>query len=114
MSFLYEGFNKKVLTFRAQNLRKGSAVTLNAIAEATTSPLEENFIGIVDSYRAGLAGVQITGYAEVKYTGAVPSIGYNKLVISTSGAVKLTTDSKARSYWVVKLDIPNNTIGIIL
>jgi hypothetical protein len=62
----------------------------------TLAAADENFIGVVRTIGEGptvLTGVQMTGWAEVDYTGSAPSIGWNYLVGgSTNGKVAVATE----------------------
>lgn len=72
------------------------------------------FCGVCEKVNSELAGIMLSGYAVVKYSGdTAPTVGYCKLCGDGKGGVK--ADSKnGFDYLVTDIDTNKKTIGIIL
>lgn len=113
MSNSYLGFGKQVLTLPASGqLTVGKVVTMTK--DGALHPAgDAEFIGVLDSLRGTVAGVQIEGYTECRYAGSEPAIGVGGLVADASGYVK-TAASAMRKYRILKVDAARHIIGFIL
>lgn len=113
MSNSYQGFNNQVLTFkRAEHLKEKALVTVNAEGKADFA--ETSFIGVVDSIRGELAGVQMEGYVEIPYSGSMPLPGILALKPVEQGK-KVTVDETGKNFYrVINVDWNKATIGFIL
>jgi len=109
----YKGFNEGVLTFKDTNTRVGYPVSVTEGEESREAINGNDFIGVCVGKAGDYITVQLSGYAEMKYTGSAPVRGYTMLVSNGSGGVK-TTSSAAHSYKVIKVDTDNNIVGFIL
>lgn len=113
MSNSYLGFRKEVLTFTSvTGLEKGYATTISDTGVIAV-PDGLDFIGIVDSVRGTIAGVQMEGYVECRYSGTAPTLGICMLGGGAVGSVKVSTTAK-KYYRVLKVDTAKHIIGFIL
>ncbi len=114
MMVSFNGIGECVVTFEAfgDNL-KGKVVKM--CANGTVSECEDGdlFCGVAVTDRADIAGVQISGYVRVPFSGTAPSVGYRNLCADGNGGVALA-DGEGRSLLVVDVDEDAGTLGVIL
>ena len=121
MNISFEGFNEQTITFEAaQGTQKGDLVCMEGNGKVSKALNGENIIGVVNTIRDGYAGVQISGFAKVAYTGNI-SAGYNTLLCGGGNALRIAVTSGAnadtstgRQYLVVEADTLTQTAGVIL
>lgn len=114
MKVSFEGIGEEVITFEAQaGVEAGKTVELSA--NGTVAPCTDGSVpcGVAVSVRDGAAAVAVAGYCRVKYSGAVPNVGYTLLAADASGGVKAMA-SGGRQLLVTDVDKQTGTIGIIL
>lgn len=109
----YKGFNEGVLTFKDTNTRVGYPVSITESNESREAINGNDFIGVCVGKADNYITAQLSGYVELKYTGAEPVRGYSGLVSNGNGGVK-TASSAAHSYKVIKVDTENSIVGFIL
>ncbi len=112
MSISFNGFHEEIVTFEAASgVTAGVPVMMsaNGKVQAVTSGA---FCGIAKNVRGGYAGVQLTGYVSVPYSGSL-TVGYKQLAAASGGKVTVDT-TNGREYLVVEVDSTNNIAGIIL
>lgn len=112
MSNSYKGFNNQILTFK-----KGTALEVNKLAtmgsDGTAVTATNKFIGVVDSIRGEVVGIQLEGYVEVSYSGTTPTFGRAALKADSNGSVSVET-SGTSYYTVIHIDTTNKIVGFIL
>lgn len=113
MSFEFNGYNNQMLTFETVDAAVDSPVKMSSNKTVANCSAGNDFIGIVRNVRGGAAGVQLDGFAEMKYTGTAPSVGYVGLTASGTGGVRVSTDA-AKKYKVLYVDTDSSAVGFIL
>ncbi len=113
MSYSNSGFHKEVLSFPVQEeIALGRVVTV-ANGNAVKATAEKDFIGVLDTVRAGIAGVQMEGYVECRYSGTAPIVGVGGLVADANGYVK-ASDAAQRKYRILQVNTSKHTVGFLL
>lgn len=113
MSNSYFGFHTEILTFPATgDLTPGKVVALGQDS-IIAAPLDQDFVGVLNTIRGSVAGVQMEGYVECRYSGTAPVPGVCGLVADASGNVKVSDDS-LRKYRVLRVDTAKRVAGFIL
>lgn len=115
MKVSFQGFNEGILTFETLNkLKVGSPVCMQANSGTVMDCLEdETFIGFVVQSEERHAGVQVSGYIRVKYSGAAPVPGYRRLCTNNREGVKVS-ETNGRTYLVLDVDTKTTTVGLLL
>ena len=113
MNISIKGYGENTATFRTQGL-VSSAHTVKMADNLTVAPCtaDDDFIGIAVNVRGEYACVQLSGYAEVDFTGTAPAVGYCSLVADGKGG--FSVGENGRKYLVVNVDTTNSKAGIIL
>lgn len=113
MSISCQGFNNQILTFKkGKNLNQRVLVTMNNDGEAVNA--ESTFIGVVDSIRGDVVGVQMEGYVEFPYSGSGFTTGNVALKPANSGTT-VTGDTTGHHYYrVLTVNNRDQIIGFIL
>lgn len=115
MKVSLQGFNETIGTFACKNkLRPGAPVKLVGNATVAACEEDETFCGIVVQGEKDYAGVQLGGYAKVKYSGAAPALGFQNLAADYNYGVKTAAAGGGRSYLVIDVDTAASTAGILL
>ena len=110
--YYYKGFNENICTFETSgNIEAGHPVSLceNCTVKATDNG--EEFHGIAVSCRNGAASVQLTGYAELPYTGSAPQVGV--VVLAADGNGGVTINENGKKVLIVNVDTEKAIVGII-
>lgn len=113
MTVGFKGFNEQILTFRTNGVKKGYPVKQNSSGDLINCSANEEFLGICTQDHTDFAGVQICGYAEMKYSAGSPDYGLKYIQADGNGNVKVS-DSGKKSYQIIKVDKENQIIGFIL
>lgn len=114
MTFAYKGFNENTATFAAyDDVEKGVPVEMAESCTVKKAIDGQYFVGVCSGVIDGIAGVQLTGYIEMKYSGTVPSLGTCQVVSNGDGGIKITA-SGGRMVTVIKLDTEKKTVGFII
>ena len=111
MNISYEEIGHLSVTFPAGECTVGQVCKMGADGAVAACDAGDKFCGVVESLHGGKAGVQIHGFATVRFSGAAPATGYTALTADGSGGVK-TGDGK--EYLVVKVDDTAKTAVIEL
>lgn len=113
MNVRFEGYNENMLTFECgDDVKVGSLVRISDNRTVSECVADEDFCGICRAVRDGYAAVQLSGYAEVAYSGSM-NVGRVMLSASDGTAVKIDT-TVGTSRLVLTVDTVNQTAGIIL
>lgn len=113
MSNSYLGFQREILTLPVKtNITVGKVVTMGENGIALPAA-DSDFIGLLDSVRGNVAGVQMKGYVECRYSTPAPTLGMCGLVSDASGNVK-ASDSAMGKYRVLHVDTNIRVVGFIL
>lgn len=113
MNVYLNGFDRKEVTFNA-GAGAAEGNTVNFLSKSTVGAVaaDTNFCGVCALVRNGLASVVLRGYVTVSYSGAAPSLGYNKITANGAGGVKVS--DSGRDILVADIDTANHTCGIVL
>ncbi len=112
MHVSFEEIGRISATFTADTATVGGVCALVDNGKIGAATDGGSFIGVVESFRAGAAGVQLHGFAEVVYTGSAPALGFVTLAANGSGGVK--TAASGRSCLVIAVDTAAKTAVIEL
>lgn len=112
MIFAYKGFHENIASFAFSDAVKGSPVEMAESCKVKNAAADHAFIGVCVNTDGEIAGVQLTGYTELPYTGTAPAVGITQLAADGNGGVK--TAAAGRSVTVLKTDTVNKTVGFIL
>ena len=112
----FNGFNAQVATFNTEcdTTMVGRPVTFGSDDLVVPAGNGNVFFGVCISTRANLAGVQLEGYVELRYTGTAPERGYCGLVADANNGVKVAEQTTANTHLVLKVDKDKSTVGFIL
>ena len=114
MKNYFNGFAPECITVPCKStLKQGDPVSLNNSGTAYTGYDGTEFMGVCVGVRDGYASVALKGYAELKYEGESPIIGFDKLVCGADGTVKID-NNVGRSIMVVSVDTVEKLMGVIL
>ena len=108
----FDSMHETYVTFHADSaLQAGSVCCIKA--DSTVGPCTDGgtFCGLVRQIRCGLAGVVLSGYVELPYTGTAPALGETALQANASGGVKA---GGSKTYLVVHVDTNDKTVGFFL
>ena len=114
MKICYEGIGQWAATFEAEGVSEGGAVKLGGNGKVTACAAGDSFCGVALclSHDGSGCTVQLSGMAQLAYTGTAPAVGYAKLSANGSGGVK--TDSNGREYLLVEVDTTEKTVTMVL
>lgn len=112
MSISFEQVGHMSITLPAGSCKLGQVCKLDTAGKAAACSDDDAFCGVVESIREGCAGVQIHGFAEIPYSGTVPTPGYVLLSADDAGGVKAGTDGTR--YLCVQADTTKKTVTIEL
>ena len=90
MNYCYKGIGEISATFETVDgatIPVGAPVKLADYGKVAACENGDEFIGVVESCRAGCAAVQLCGGVQVVYSGTEPEAGYVKLVADGAGGV---------------------------
>ena len=114
MKNYFEGFATNCITVPCEaDVAVGDPVSLDNSSIAFTSYDGTEFMGVCSYVRDGYATVILTGYAQLKYKGEQPPVGFTKLICASNAAVKVD-EAIGRSVMVVAVDTNEKKIGVIL
>lgn len=108
----FDSIHETFVTFNAEeNLEAGAVCKVTD--SGTVGPCEngEAFHGVARTVRCGLAGVVLSGFCQLPYTGATPNLGRSALCADGSGGVKAGGD---KAYLVVDVDTVGKTVSLFL
>lgn len=114
MNNYFNGFATECITLPCNSaVKKGDPISLNDSSTAYTGYDGTEFMGVCLQVRDGYASVALKGYAELKYEGEDPIIGFDKFVCGAKGTVKID-NNVGRSIMVVAVDTVEKIMGVIL
>ena len=114
MKNYFNGFASECITIPCKStVKKGDPISLDNSSNAFTGYDGTEFMGVCHQVRDNYASVALKGYAELKYEGEAPIIGFNKLVCGAGGTVKVD-NNVGRSVMVVAVDTAEKLVGVIL
>lgn len=102
MNVSFEGIGHMSVTFHTDIRQAGQVCKMGDQAKVTACADGDAFCGVVESVRGDAAGVQIHGFAQVRYSGTAPKVGYAVLAANGQGGVK--THTAGRTCLVVRVD----------
>lgn len=108
-----KGFNEKTATFKVSGaLTAGEPVAMADNCTVKACGSGEAVAGVAVNVKGGYACVQLSGYAEIPYSGTAPSVGFK--VLAGDGKKGASVSQQGRSALVVNVDTDNSVMGIIL
>lgn len=108
MSYSFEEIGHMSVTFPDGGCESGMVCKLDTTGNAAPCLAGEKFIGVAETICGNGVGVQIHGFATVKYSGVAPVVGYGNLVANGIGGVK--SDSSGNLYLIVQVNAKDKTI----
>lgn len=113
MNVSFRGIHETIATFKAgTGVDAGVPVKVSAEGTVAACSANDEFAGVVTSVREGYCAVQLSGYAEMSYSGTAPSYGKALLVADGSGKVK--TAASGRAVTVVHLNTTTGVCGFLM
>lgn len=114
MKNYFNGFAVQSVTVPCDpTVKEGVPVGFDTTSMAYAADEGTDFIGICLQVRDGYATVALKGYAELKYVGTQPFVGYNKFVCASDGAV-MVDNEYGINVLVVAIDTAEKIVGIVL
>ena len=108
MNISYEGIGRLLVTFPDCGAGEGQVCKINSEGMADVCLTNDRFCGVAHLVDQGMASVQMEGFVTVEYSGAAPTLGYNKLAADGFGGVYVNTSGQ--TYLVVKVDTSRTTV----
>ncbi len=108
MNVSFEEIGRISASFAADSATAGHVCAMSANGKVAACADGGSFIGVVETFRSGVAGVQLHGFVELPYTGTAPTLGYATLAANGSGGVK--TAQSGRSCLVICVDTAAKTV----
>ena len=100
MSVSFEEIGRLDVTFAQSGCEGGQVCKVSGNGAVAPCAEGERFCGVVEGIRGGVAAVQVAGFADVAFSGAL-SVGYVNLCADGQGGVKA---GAGREYLVVSVD----------
>ncbi len=115
MGVSFEGYNESILTFAAQeDVAAGDLVVAAENGRVEKAAQGDIPAGLVRTVRAGYAGVQLFGYAQVAVSGLAGK-GWKTLVCDGENGLKPAGGGETgRQYLVLELDTLSGRAGLLL
>lgn len=115
MDVSFNGVGEQVVSFEAAaGVQPGGAVKLSDNGTVAPCAAGDVVCGTAVTVRGGIAGVMISGYCRLSYSGdTVPAVGYQLIAADGSGGVKIVTTG-GRQLLVTDVDATAKTVGVIL
>lgn len=107
MKVNFNGFDEKVLTFKADNTLTDSGQWVKITSNGCVGKADANsaLVGNVVNIRNGYCGVMVSGTVTAKKSGTI-ALGYSHLVYTANG---ITQNSAGREHLVLSVDDENVT-----
>lgn len=113
MSYSFEEIGNVVVTFPDGGCAVDAVCKLDSTGTAVYCSSGDKFIGVARTVWCEDVGVQLHGFAQVRYTGSTaPVPGYVNLVANGIGGVKV--DNSGRAYLVVQVNTEDKTLTMEL
>ena len=116
MKVSFEGIGESVVTFYNDDTNgaaAGAPVKMSGNGEVSKCAAGDRFFGVALANEGDFAAVQTGGYAQLKYSGAAPNVGFATLAGDGDGGVKTVTTGGGE-FLVVDVDTANKILGIML
>lgn len=111
MKAAFEEIGRMSATFAVTGGESGQVCKITANGTVCPCADGDKFCGVLEGIRGGFAGVQLEGFAELKYSGTAPALGYVNLCANGTGGVKT---GSGNAYLAVSVDTANKTVTIKL
>lgn len=111
MAIRLQGYNSRYITFLAEGeLEPGNTVILSE-NDTVKRAASGKFAGLAHSLRGQYALIQTGGFAESRYSGTAPSVGFQKLAADADAGV--TVSEQGREVLITSVDPANKTVGFL-
>ncbi len=108
-----KGFNEGIITlYIDENATVGAPVKMSDSNVCATAADGDEFIGVLVNARGTLGGVQVSGYAQLPYSGADPELGITKVAADGNGGIKQVEDGRAIT--VIGVNTDASTVEILM
>lgn len=108
----FDSIHETYVTFNAEeNLDAGQVCKISDDSAVGPCAAGDDFCGLARQVRCGLAGVVLSGYVEVPYSGTAPALGSTALCADGDGGVKAGGE---KEYLVVSVDTTLQTVGFFM
>lgn len=105
----FNGIDSLIVTMVSDGAAVGKPCKMKSGKTAAAAAADEEFQGVCQWLRDGLAGIQIKGFVTLGYTGeTAPSVGYGQLCANGSGGVAVATTGPDRL--IVDVDTTGKTV----
>lgn len=112
MNVSFEGIGDRLVTFLNSDAERGEVVKVSAAGTVASCSAGDAFDGVAVIADGDYAGVRLSGFVTVGYTGTAPTVGRAILVANGSGGVKGAESGD--TYLVVDRDTTAATVTIRL
>ena len=114
MNISFTGIGEVYATFACTEdiVKSGVPVMLSGSGAVSPCTNGGTLCGFAGPSRGGLCRVQVSGFAEVSYSGTAPEVGFSPLVGNGTGGVMVS--EKGRSCMVVSVDRLHKTAVVML
>ena len=114
MKVSYEGIGEVMATFQAATgVAGGQVVKMSDSGKVAACSAGDRFCGVALTPVADYAAVQVSGFAEVRYTGTKPAVGFARLAADGAGGVKVDA-TNGGEVLVIAVDSTATTAVILL
>jgi len=108
----FDSIHETFMTFSADDgLEAGMVCKITDNCAVGPCQSGDSFCGVARSARLGMAGIVLSGYVTLPFSGTAPTLGYCALCADGTGAVKVGGD---RQYLVAHVDKNAQTVGLFL
>ena len=108
----FDSIHETFVTFNAEeDLDAGVVCKVTGDCAVGPCAAGDDFCGVARTVRCGLAGVVLSGYCRIPYSGTAPAVGKTALCADGNGGVKAGGDTE---YLVVQVDTAEKTVGLFL
>ena len=116
MSVSFQGVGQVCATFLGEGLSAGQAVKMSSRGTVGPCGDGDKFCGVTAHCGDGACSVLVGGFVTVKYSGAVPGVGWAELCADGGGGVRAQgeQDSGGVRCLVVDADTAEKTVTVLL
>ncbi len=113
MAISYQSVAQECATFyAASGTSSGIPCKISAADTVSACALGDNFCGVIQNVKDGIACVAIRGFVTLPYSGTAPTVGYAALSATADGKVQV--DESAHEYLIVHIDTTAKTVTFLL
>lgn len=113
MNISYQGIGQETLTMRCNSQLAEGMLCYPALEDILAYCVsDDEFFGVVQKVRNGLATVVYRGFVTVPYNGTAPSVGWTALTAHDQNSVKASADGVC--HWVTTVDELAKTVTFLL